>query len=579
MPSSYKKTIILGLDYSEFQGGIAEANTQLRVLESQFGAVSESTKNFTSETEKLELQQDKLQQQIMLVTRKVELSKQALDKAKESGEASDKQLANLQIAYNNNQKQLAKLSNELEENSDRLEENKKKLEENSEELEENKKKTDRAEKSTGGFRDTILDLADTFGVEASPAVQNFVGKIEGLDGKAAAAVLMVGALVTAVSSLAESVGESANEIVNTSQTMGMTTDQYQEWDYIMQRCGYDAESMAGDLAALAEKANDASEGGNDAAEMFKELGIRVTDSSGKLKGQGELFEEIVERLQGMEDVTKRNAIASELFSTTGEKLIPILNQSKEELSAMKQQAHEVGAVMGGESLQSAQDYYYAMMEVNASLNGIKISIGKYLVPIMKELLEIFSSIPAPVWAIIAVLSALGVICTTVSSISTVFAAKQLLLSAANTTVGLSGITASNGLLPLVLTLGALVALVLLLIGKKDDLTSTISSIGKTGSEMKGTIDQANQTVNGTKHNARGTKFFQGGETWVGEEGPEIVELPSGSRIHSSRESKKMMGAVNNYYITIDAKNVEDFNKVVRLAQNQKSAVRRGVAIQ
>ena len=41
------------------------------------------------------------------------------------------------------------------------------------------------------------------------------------------------------------------------------------------------------------------------------------------------------------------------------------------------------------------------------------------------------------------------------------------------------------------------------------------------------------------HNAAGTDFWQGGETWVGEEGPEIVNLPRGSQVIPNDKSMEM----------------------------------------
>lgn len=41
-------------------------------------------------------------------------------------------------------------------------------------------------------------------------------------------------------------------------------------------------------------------------------------------------------------------------------------------------------------------------------------------------------------------------------------------------------------------------------------------------------------------NADGTDYWKGGLTWVGEEGPELLDLPGGTRIHSNRESAAMV---------------------------------------
>ena len=52
-------------------------------------------------------------------------------------------------------------------------------------------------------------------------------------------------------------------------------------------------------------------------------------------------------------------------------------------------------------------------------------------------------------------------------------------------------------------------------------------------------------------NAVGTSYFAGGLTWVGERGPELVNLPSGARVHNAVDSRRMAdgGAVGGASIT------------------------------
>ena len=51
----------------------------------------------------------------------------------------------------------------------------------------------------------------------------------------------------------------------------------------------------------------------------------------------------------------------------------------------------------------------------------------------------------------------------------------------------------------------------------------------------------------------------GGMAIVGENGPELVNLPAGSRVHSNKDSKKMISGqtVNNFHITINARDTSD----------------------
>ena len=54
---------------------------------------------------------------------------------------------------------------------------------------------------------------------------------------------------------------------------------------------------------------------------------------------------------------------------------------------------------------------------------------------------------------------------------------------------------------------------------------------------------------------------KGGISLVGERGPEIVRMPTGSRVHSNTESKQMLkgsgGVTNNFNITVNAKDTSD----------------------
>ncbi len=81
-------------------------------------------------------------------------------------------------------------------------------------------------------------------------------------------------------------------------------------------------------------------------------------------------------------------------------------------------------------------------------------------------------------------------------------------------------------------------------------------------------------------NAHGTSFFRGGLTWVGERGPEIVELPRGSAIYDNATSQRMAasaapvgrGGVQTVVVQIGLHEVARF-----LVDADTGATRRGFA--
>lgn len=81
--------------------------------------------------------------------------------------------------------------------------------------------------------------------------------------------------------------------------------------------------------------------------------------------------------------------------------------------------------------------------------------------------------------------------------------------------------------------------------------------------------------------ADGTYNHPGGLALVGERGPELLRLPTGSQVYPTGISQPMMqsarGGGDTYNITIDAKSVREFNDIVRIARSARQNGRMGVA--
>lgn len=69
---------------------------------------------------------------------------------------------------------------------------------------------------------------------------------------------------------------------------------------------------------------------------------------------------------------------------------------------------------------------------------------------------------------------------------------------------------------------------------------------------------------GKKNNALGTSYYSGGLTWVGEHGPELMDLPTGSKIYSNSTSKNM-SARNGVIITGNTFNVREEADIEKIA--------------
>ncbi|MCI9147985.1 MAG: hypothetical protein HFG73_06925 [Hungatella sp.] len=567
MAANYRRTIVLGLDYSEFSGGIAECNRKMGLLDAEMRLAQEQAKGYGDETEKLRVKQEFLTQKIELQKKVVKQQAEEYDRAMGSAKKNEKQVDALDKALLNSRTTLQKLENEYKDNNRQLEEFEKNTKDAGDAVKE-------AAKEHRSFGDKIRDVAEFIGISANPAIEALAEKFDSIDERAGEAVLTVGTLITTLGGLTLKVAEQAKEITNTSQTMGMTTSQYQVWDYILKSVGYDAESASGDLAALAEKAKDAAEGGNDSAETFRILGISVKDSQGHLKNQNKLFTELVGALMNMEDKTKRNAIASDLLSTTGEKLVPILNMTRQEFQDLAKQAYETGNVMSEDTLNGFSDLNAAMTEFDGVTQGLANSFAVALLPMLTALFAAVSSIPTPVLQMIITIA--GIVVTLVSVTKAIDSTVGMFSKFTDMLGGVDMKAAKTagiifGVVAALIALGAIISVIA---GKGDDLNRTMDSVSSSVGKLNQNMQSQYQSGKSTSYHAKGTDYFEGGETWVGEEGPEKVILPRGSKILSNRESA---GGGDTYYfnVTISAKEVKEFNDIVKMAKEEKVAYRTG----
>lgn len=564
MANQYKRSIVLGLDYSEFSGGITECNRKMGLLEAEFKLAKEQAKNYGTETDQLSIKKEVLSQKIQIQNRIVDENRKAYDKAMSSGKATEKQVDDLDKKLLTARTTLEKLNGEYSQTCDELDEYTKKQKEAGEKAEES---IDRQRT----FGDAIRDIADTLGVEVNPKVEAFASKFDGVDEKAGLAVITLGTLATTLSTFAFSTAETVKEITNVSQIMGMTTDQYQEWDYVMRTVGSDAESMTGDIAALAEKARDATDKTSDTAKTFRLLGVNVRDSHGALKSQNELFSDVVKGLRNMTDETARNALASELLSTTGENIVPILNMTAKEFHNIQKEAHDTGYVIEGEALEKFNALNDAMFDMNTTSRDLQTNLGLAIVPALTGLFGTISKVPIPViQALIGLVGAVSGFVLVYKAIKGVTDAgkdvvkmfKGMDIQTLKTTAIIIGVVAA---------LIALATVIAVIIGKGNDLQNAMNSVGNSVNAVTNTVNTAQQVP----HYASGTNYTTGEDAWVGEHGPELVRLPRGSRVIPNNVVKNGAETVNIFYCTIDAREIDDFNKVVKLAQQESQAYRTG----
>lgn len=206
----------------------------------------------------------------------------------------------------------------------------------------------------------------------------------------------IGAAMTAATGAAIATGKAfisaandtaayGDEVDKMSQKLGLSTDAYQSFDYVLKVAGTDMASMTTGMKTLTNKLDDAKNGGEDAQAMFAALGISMDKLA--TMSREDLFKSTIEGFQSMEDSTERAALANDLFGKSGQNLAPLFNMTTEEMDDLLEKTKEYGMVMSEDEVKNAAAYTDAMTTLKGTMTGLKNSLMSQFMPGLTQVIE------------------------------------------------------------------------------------------------------------------------------------------------------------------------------------------------
>lgn len=250
------------------------------------------------------------------------------------------------------------------------------------EIESTRQTLTRLESAANGTDDAVADVGD--------AAKKSGEKAEKASGgwtvlKGTLADLAASAIKTAASAISDTAqemitgaAEYGDTIDKMSQKMGMSSDAYQEWDFVLQHCGASIESLKPAMKTLAT----AAENGSDA---FAKLGLSQEQIAGM--SQEQLFDATIAGLQNVTDETQRTYLAGQLLGKGATELGPLLNTSADDVADMRAQVHDLGGVMGSDAVKAAAAYQDSLQNMQYAFSGIKNNISGELLPTLTLIMD------------------------------------------------------------------------------------------------------------------------------------------------------------------------------------------------
>lgn len=177
-----------------------------------------------------------------------------------------------------------------------------------------------------------------------------------------------------------SVVETADKIDELAQSTGISTDALQELAYAGSFSGFSLESMAHAMVLLSRNMRAALDGSKDTAAAFAKLGVKVNDGKGHIRNADEVLEDLAEKFAALPTSSEKSTLALKLFGRTGDKLIPFLNEGREGVARLRQEAHDLGVVLDEDTIKNGVRAADEMDRFKAALTGVKNAIVVPLLP-------------------------------------------------------------------------------------------------------------------------------------------------------------------------------------------------------
>lgn len=606
----------------EYRAALAQINAGLKNLGAEMRATEQDFADNANSVEALTAKGDVLARQMQTQQEKVDTLREVLQHAGEAYGEADKRTIDWKTSLIDAETKLKQMQASLEENNAELDKtgsNGSKFQQAMDKVKESVAKA--KEEGTGakgvfanlkesfagskgeavGLGDAIGGAADKLGINLPEGATKALNSLNGINAGTAAAVGGFAALVAAgvkvekqLMSITKESAEYAKEVKTLASVTGQSVEEVQEWQYASDMLGVTYDRVKDSLKEITNKMQEAQNGSEDTAKAFETLGVKLEDTDGNLRSADAVFYDVIDSLGNMQNQAQRDALAMDLMSESAQELNPLIEVGSEGLKKYTDEAHEMGYVLDNEAVEALAATDAAQQKLLKTQEAVTKQISAEYAPYMTEALgdtadfiqkigkafvesgvvDKFGSILSSATQILEPLGDLtvAVLPALDAALKPVATTMALLADTTNLLVGLLTLNGDKikTALGLNMSSGQLSNMQQLQYkGALSSGSSYVSGMGYTGTG-------GYMGADGKWHqNAAGTDNFIGGVTWVGENGPEPVWLPQGSRIGTNQEGRSLSGG-DTYNFIVQANEIREIDDFIRRMKNQRRVARMGV---
>ena len=223
------------------------------------------------------------------------------------------------------------------------------------------------------------------------AATDRLGVLGSVLGKLGPAGLIAGASIAALgvglTALVMPVARVGDEFFKLSQKTGVSVEALTALDYAAKLSDVTTEGLTKALQKLSVAMFDTQVNGDEGSAALKALGVSATDAHGQIRPTEAVLLDLAEKFADMPDGADKAALAIKLFGREGLNLIPFLNQGREGITALMEEAQRLGLVMSEDVARASEVFNDNLTRLSAIFEGVQRQIGAAVIPILADFTE------------------------------------------------------------------------------------------------------------------------------------------------------------------------------------------------
>lgn len=207
------------------------------------------------------------------------------------------------------------------------------------------------------------------------------------------ATRMAGVLATAFAgralvNLGQQAINAAEKVGQLAQQVGVSAETMSALGYAAEQNGMSMEELGRAFRNVAPNMQSATQGPTDFTRALDALNISWRDAHGNFRKADDLLVEVAEQFAQMEDSAGKTALAMKIFGEEmGPKLIPLLNQGRDGIKELKEEAKRLGLVIDDDTVEAATRFNAVLTRLNKIFQGVIATTMSKLLPAFSALAD------------------------------------------------------------------------------------------------------------------------------------------------------------------------------------------------